>query len=54
MYVCTSEPEAYLCIGSGASVVISGQEAEARLLVKLSKKPGWRKLAGGYFQAGWM
>lgn len=36
--MCTCEPQAYLCIVPSASVVISGQKAEACLLVKLVKE----------------
>ena len=47
LYVCKCEQEAYLCIGPGASIIISGQEAKACLLVKLPKKSHLKKLVCG-------
>lgn len=48
MNICHREPPAYLSVDSCARVVVPGQQAEARLLVKLPKKLGSETLVGGF------
>ena len=62
LQVCVYVGPPYLRVGSGASVVISGHEAEACLLVKLAKRKirkhifftRAKQMVGGYFSAAWI